>query len=87
MVNVTITFQLKHQVWYVVSCDIELADGRAPQRLPASSHRKFLSPEAAILYIKPLVLTWLRHQGADAMDAEISYHVNILPPAEEPRRS
>jgi hypothetical protein len=87
MVNVTITFHLKHQVWYVVACETDLADGSVPQRLPGSSHRRFLSSEAAMMFLKPMVFRRLLYQGVDATDAEISYHVNILPPAEEPRRS
>jgi hypothetical protein len=87
MVHVIITLQLKHQVWYLLACDIDLADGGAPRRLPASSQRKFLSHEAATLYIRRIVLGWLKHQGVGATDAEITYHMNVRPPAEKPKRA
>ena len=80
MVTVTITLQLKRQVWYVVACDVDVADTGNPLILPASPKRKFLSPEAAVAYMKRMVSGLLKHQRDDATGAEISCRVKIRAP-------
>ena len=80
MVTVNITLQLKRQVWYVVACDVDVADTGNPLILPAPPKRKFLSPEAAVAYIKRMVAGLLKHQRDDATGAEISCCVKIRAP-------
>lgn len=80
MVKVTITLQLKRQVWVVVGCDVESADGGQPLSLPPLLKRKFHSYEAAINYVKRRVLGRLKRVRHDAVGSDLTYYVNVLPP-------
>jgi hypothetical protein len=80
MVKVTITLQLKRQVWVVVGCDVESADGGLPLSLPPRLKQKFHSYEAAINYVKRMVLGRLKRVRHDAVGSDLTYYVNVLPP-------
>lgn len=83
MVKVTITLQLKRQVWVVVACDVESADGGQPLSFPPRLKRKFHSYEAAITYVKRVVLGRLKRVRHDAVGSDLTYDVNVLPPEEK----
>ncbi len=83
MVKVTITLQLKRQVWVVVACDVDSADGGQPLSLPPLLKRKFHSYEAAISYVKRLILRRLKRVRHDAVGSDLTYSVNVLPPGEK----
>jgi len=80
MVKVTLTLQLKREVWYMVACDIHTEDGIQPLILPNPPKRKFLSQEAALNYVKRIVLGRLKRQKNDATGADITCHLNVRPP-------
>lgn len=83
MVKVTITLQLKRQVWFVVACDVDSADGGQPLSLPPLLKRRFHSYEAAISYVTRMVLGRLKRVRHDALGADLTYYVNVLPPEEK----
>ena len=81
MVKVKITLQLKRQVWVVVAYDVDSADGGQPLSLPPPLKRKFLSHEAAINYVKRMVLGRLKLVRNDAAGSDITCYV--LAPGEK----
>ena len=83
MVKVTITLQLKRHVWVVVACDVDTADGGQPLSLPPLLKRKFHSYEAAISYVKRMVLGRLKRVRHDTVASDMTYYVNVLPPEEK----
>ena len=83
MVKVTITLQLKRHVWVVVACDVDTADGGQPLSLPPLLKRKFHSYEAAINYVKRIVLGRLKRVRHDAGTSDMTYYVIVLPPEEK----
>ena len=66
-----------------LACDVDSADGGQPLSLPPLLKRKFHSYEAAISYVKRLILGRLKRVRHDAVGSDLTYSVNVLPPGEK----
>lgn len=83
MIKVTITLQLKRQVWFVVACEVDSADGGQSLSLPPLLKRKFHSYEAATHYVKRMTLARLKRVEHDAAGSDMTCYVNVLSPEEK----
>ncbi len=83
MIKITITLRLKRQVWFVVACEVDSADGGQPLSLPPLLKRKFYSYEAATHYVKRIVLGRLKRLRPNAAGSDMTCYVNVLSPEEK----
>jgi len=74
VVQVEITIEQKHHAWSIVACKADF--GKDIVRL-VSPTRTFTSQEAAVNFVKRMVLRDLRHRGRPETGTDIKSQVKI----------
>ncbi len=77
MVTVRLTLQVKRNTWHIVAYHIDSAQEEQPVIMLGYLRRKFISPEAAMTYVRRTVLGRLKLQRPDATDADVVCDVTV----------